>query len=98
MDAIVVGDDDPPPAHPGKSPIECRVIDIDCSPKRRDERGKQLVDGITGHAWLDSRPAAKHPGVHLLEGAKGHHRAVQPDEQFDGDLVTPCRFRISSKW
>lgn len=87
MDAIVMGDDHPPSPHPGQSPIECWVVDIDFSPKRADEPGKQLVDGITGQAWLDRRLAAKHAGLRPAERTEGHDRTVQPQNQLEGDLV-----------
>jgi hypothetical protein len=39
--------------------------------------------------------------VGLLEGAKGHHRAIQPDKQFDGDLVrrlqVPYQFKMVAR-
>ena len=48
MDAVVMGDHDTPPAHPGKSPVQCRVVDVDPSPKRRDDGGEQFVDCVAG--------------------------------------------------
>ena len=87
MDAIVVGDHHPLPADPGKGPVEGRVVDIDCSPKRGDEAGKRLIEDVTGRARLDGRPAAKHPGLRVPEQAEGHDRTVQPKKQLDGDLA-----------
>src|SRR5580704_5630054 len=91
MDAIVVGDDHPPPAHPGKSTIEGWVVDIDRSPKRSDERGEQLIEGVTRQARFEGRPSAKHSRLCLLEGAEGHDRTVQPQKQLDGNFAQPLQ-------
>src|SRR5450631_538275 len=91
MDAIVVGDDHPPTAHPGESPVKCRMVNIDPPPKRGNDCRKQLVEGIAGQAWLDRRLAAKHPGLRPLERAEGHDRTVQPQKQLDSELAQPLQ-------
>ena len=48
MDAVVVGDHDAPATHPGKSPVERGVVDIDRSPERREDGGKEFVECVAG--------------------------------------------------
>ena len=87
MYAVVVGDHHAPPAHPGKGPVKSRMVDVDPSMKRRDDRGQNFIDGVAGQSRLQRRGAAEYSGARLPEAGKRHHRAVQPHEHFDCDLV-----------
>jgi hypothetical protein len=87
MYAVVVGDHHSPPSHPGKGPVKSGVVDVDASTKRRDDRGQNLIGCVTGQSRLHRRAAAEYSGARLLKGSKRHHRAVQPHEDLNRDLI-----------
>jgi len=76
MDAIVVGDHDAPPAHPRQGSVERGVVDIDLSPERRDEGGKEFVDGVPSHPGVGPGVAGEDIGAGLPEIGERHHGVI----------------------
>jgi hypothetical protein len=76
VDAIVVGDHDASPAHPWEGPVERGVIDIDLSPERCDEGGKEFVDSVPSHPGVGPGVAGEDVGAGLPEVGEGHHGVI----------------------